>query len=45
MDTYLLSQSFGPSAIVSGLAYLLLRLSAWSASINLADSMTYYALC
>jgi len=27
------------------LAYPLLRLSAWSASISLADSMTYYALC
>ena len=31
--------------IVPGLAYLLLRLSAWSASISLADCMTYYALC
>ena len=35
----------GLQSIVSGSAYLLLRLSAWSASISLADSMTYYALC
>jgi len=44
-QSYLPSQSFGPSSIVSGSAYLLLRLSAWGASISLADSMAYYALC
>src|SRR3954468_21358905 len=42
-------QSYLPRPIVRafthvpGLAYPLLHLSAWSASISLADSMTYYA--
>jgi len=36
---------FGPSAIVSGLAYLFLRLSAWECLTSLADVLTYYALC
>jgi hypothetical protein len=42
---YLPLLSFGPSAIVPGSAYLLLRLSAWSASISLADGVAYYAVC
>src|SRR3954453_18743157 len=44
-QSYLPLRSFGPSPIVPGLAYPLLRLSAWSASISLAGSMTYYDLC
>src|SRR5690348_18353087 len=36
---------FGPSIIVPGLAYLLLRLSALECLNSLADCMTYYALC
>ena len=39
------SQSFGPSAIVSGLAYLLLRLSALECLTSLADGLAYYAVC
>jgi hypothetical protein len=44
-QSYCRSQSFGPSSIVSGLAYPLLHLSVWSASISLADGMAYSALC
>ena len=44
-QSYCHSQSFGPSSIVSGLAYPLLHLSVWSASISLADGMAYFALC
>ena len=36
---------FGPLAIVSGSAYLLLRLSVLECLTSLADSLTYYALC
>ena len=36
---------FGPSVIVPGVAYLLLRLSALECLNILADCMTYYALC
>jgi hypothetical protein len=38
------SRSFGPSAIVSGSAYLFLRLSASECLNSFADSLTYYAL-
>ena len=43
--SYLPLLSFGPSATVSGSAYLLLRLSALECLTSLADVMTYYALC
>src|SRR5262249_4255709 len=36
---------FGPSIIVSGLAYLFLRLSALECLTSLADCMIYFALC
>jgi hypothetical protein len=37
---------FGPSVIVPGVAYLFFStFRLWSASISLADCMTYYALC
>ena len=36
---------FGPSSIVPGSAYLLLRLSALECLISFADDMAYYALC
>jgi hypothetical protein len=36
----LLSQSFGPSAIVSGSAYLFLHLSALECLNSFADSLT-----
>src|SRR5262249_24842786 len=39
------SHSFGPLAIVSGSAYLLLRLSALDCLTSLADGLAYYALC
>src|SRR5260370_35288478 len=39
------SQSFGPSAIVTGSAYLFLPLSALGCLTSLADAWTYYALC
>ena len=35
----------GLHPFVSGLAYPLLHLSVWSASISLADGMAYFALC
>ena len=43
--SYLPLLSFGPSAIVTGSAYLLLRLSASECLTSFADDMTYYALC
>jgi hypothetical protein len=39
-QSYLLSQSFGPSAIVSGSAYLFLDLSAFECLNSFADSLT-----
>jgi hypothetical protein len=39
-QSYLLSQSFGPSAIVSGSAYLFLHLSALECLNSFADSLT-----
>jgi hypothetical protein len=36
---------FGPSSVVPGLAYPLLRLSALECLMSLADSPGYYALC
>ena len=44
-QSYLPLPSFGPSAIVSGSAYLLLRLSALECLTSLADDLAYYALC
>jgi hypothetical protein len=43
--SYLPLLSFGPSTIVSGSAYLLLRLSTLECLTSLADDMAYYALC
>ena len=43
--SYLPLLSFGPSAIVSGSAYLLLHLSATECLTSLADDMAHYALC
>ena len=36
---------FGPSSIVLGSAYLLLRLSALECLTSLADGLAYYAFC
>ena len=38
-------QSFRPSAIVTGSAYLLLHLSALECLNSFADCLTYYAVC
>ncbi len=43
--SYLLLLSFGPSAIVSGSAYLLTPPFGMECLTSLADDMTYYALC
>ena len=43
--SYLPLFPFGPSALVSGSAYLLLHLSATECLTSLADDMTYYTLC
>jgi len=37
--------SLGPSVTVPGSAYLFLHLSVSECLTNLADDMTYYALC
>jgi hypothetical protein len=44
-QSYCHSQSFGPSAIVPGSAYPLLRLSALECLTSLADGLAYYAVC
>jgi hypothetical protein len=43
--SYLPLLSFGPSAIVSGSAYLLTPPFGTECLTSLADGMTYYALC
>ena len=43
--SYLPLLSFGPSATVSGSAYLLTPPFGAECLISLADGMTYYALC
>jgi len=43
--SYLRLLSFGPSAIVSGSAYLLTPPFGTECLTSLADGMTYYALC